>query len=223
MFDARGHGRSDAPEGGYGPVEQASDLAGAITALGLRQPAILGHSMGAATALTLAGLQPDLPGTILLEDPPVWWTAPPRQPRFDEQARAEWQARLAAQQRKTREELIAEQRAAAPGWSEAVLGPWADAKLRVSLNAGALFDHDTSEPADWRSILPRITCPVLLITADEARGALVTREAANELRALLPHLRVAHVPGAGHCIRYEQLAQYLDVVRPFLAVWAASL
>ena len=25
--DARGHGRSDAPEGGYGPAEQAADLA----------------------------------------------------------------------------------------------------------------------------------------------------------------------------------------------------
>jgi N-formylmaleamate deformylase len=72
MVDARGHGRSDAPERGYGPAEQAVDLAGIITALELERPAVLGHSMGAATALVLAGTYPDLPGAILLEDPPAW-------------------------------------------------------------------------------------------------------------------------------------------------------
>src|SRR5215218_7239361 len=68
MVDARGHGRSDAPEWGYGSAEQAGDLAGAIAALGLHRPAVLGHSMGAATALALAGTRPDVPGAILLED-----------------------------------------------------------------------------------------------------------------------------------------------------------
>ncbi len=36
MIDARGHGRSDAPEAGYGPVEMAADLAGLIRGLGLK-------------------------------------------------------------------------------------------------------------------------------------------------------------------------------------------
>src|SRR5262249_34154967 len=67
MVDARGHGRSDAPETGYGPTEQAADLHGVITGLGLRRPAILGHSMGANTTLVLAGTYPDVPGAILLE------------------------------------------------------------------------------------------------------------------------------------------------------------
>src|ERR671938_601164 len=44
MVDARGHGRSEAPEQGYGPIEQAADLAGVIAALGLQRPAVLGHS-----------------------------------------------------------------------------------------------------------------------------------------------------------------------------------
>src|SRR5690349_5016852 len=53
MVDARGHGLSEAPEQGYGHDQQAADLAGAIDALGLRRPAVLGHSMGAATTLAL--------------------------------------------------------------------------------------------------------------------------------------------------------------------------
>src|SRR5262245_42606121 len=70
MVDARGHGRSAAPEQGYGSAEHAADLAGVIRALGLKRPAVLGHSMGAATSLVLAGSYPDLVGAILLEDPP---------------------------------------------------------------------------------------------------------------------------------------------------------
>jgi N-formylmaleamate deformylase len=68
MVDARRHGRSGAPGRGYGPAEQAQDLAGVITGLELNRPAVLGHSMGAATALVLAGAHPNLPGAILLED-----------------------------------------------------------------------------------------------------------------------------------------------------------
>jgi hypothetical protein len=38
MVDARGHGRSSAPEGGYDPLTQGRDLAGVIAALGLKKP-----------------------------------------------------------------------------------------------------------------------------------------------------------------------------------------
>src|ERR1051325_10647420 len=51
MVDARGHGHSDAPGQGYGPLNHAADLHGVITELGLQRPAVLGHSMGGATAL----------------------------------------------------------------------------------------------------------------------------------------------------------------------------
>jgi len=68
MVDARGHGFSDAPEKGYTLREMASDLQGVITSLGLVRPAIIGHSMGGGTTLALAGLYPDVPGAIILED-----------------------------------------------------------------------------------------------------------------------------------------------------------
>src|SRR5262249_49329948 len=85
MVDARGHGRSDALETGYDPATQAADLACVIAALGLHKPAVLGHSMGAATTLVLAGMYSNLPGAILLEDPPGWWVAAP-EPASAEQA-----------------------------------------------------------------------------------------------------------------------------------------
>jgi N-formylmaleamate deformylase len=215
MVDARGHGYSDAPERGYGPVEQAVDLAGVIAALGLQRPAILGHSMGAATALVLAGAYPDVPRAILLEDPPAWWTAWASTPAARDRHVA-MRERALNLKRKTREELIAGQGAEQPGWSDAELEPWGDAKQRFSPSVLTVLTEDNAASVDWLSILSRITCPALLITGDPERGAIVTDESAAALKALVPHLQIAHVPEAGHNIRRDQFARYMDVVRGFL-------
>ncbi len=212
MVDARGHGRSAAPEQGYGSIEHAGDLAGVIKGMGLKRPAVLGHSMGAASTLVLAGMYPDLPRAILLEDPPAWWVtneagvalARPSPLRLG----------IIELKRKTREEMIAQARSQSPTWSEAELGPWADAKLRFSFN---VLSAGEPAPVDWLATVHRITCPALLITADPALGAIVTPESAAGLQALAPQMRIAHIAGAGHSIHREQFVQYLETVRAFLA------
>lgn len=213
MVDARGHGRSDGPEQGYGSAEHAGDLAGVIAGLGLRRPAVLGHSMGAATALVLAGTYPDRVGAILLEDPPAWWAAN-SSPELAAERQAQMRSWIVELKRKTREELIADARANSPRWPEAELGPWADAKLRFSFNA---LNRLGSAAVDWQATLRRITCPTLLITADPEQGAIVTEESAREIQALVLQLRIVHIPGAGHNIRREQFDRYMEVVRSFLA------
>jgi pimeloyl-ACP methyl ester carboxylesterase len=219
MVDARGHGRSEGPRQGYGSQEMAGDLAGVVAGLGLQRPAVLGHSMGAATALALAGTRPDLVGAILLEDPPAWWAAS-RDPEADALRWAWMRARLIELKRKTREELIAAQRAESPGWSEAELEPWADAKLRFSFNA--LDRVGPGGAVDWQATLRRITCPALLITADPALGAIISEQDAAVLKSLIPQLRVAHIPGAGHNVRREQFARYMEAVRAFLGEVTAT-
>lgn len=216
MVDARGHGRSEAPEDGYDPIRQADNLAGVIAALGLQRPAILGHSMGAATTLVLAGTKPDVPAAILLEDPPAWWTGWYDSPD-GESRRAEMRRRYLAIKKKTREVLLADQRAEKPGWDDADLEPWADAKQRFSPKVLEVLGQENPRHVDWSSILPRITCPALLITADPDLGAIVTPEGSTALQALVPHLETAHIPRASHNIRRDQFGPYLDVVRGFLA------
>ena len=100
-----------------------------------------------------------------------------------------------------------------PSWSEAELGPWADAKLRFSIHALARLG--TSVP-DWETVVAQIRCPALLITADTDRGGLVSAAEAESLQQLIPQLQVAHVPEAGHNIRREQFARYMQAVRTFL-------
>lgn len=174
--------------------------------------------MGAVTALVLAGTCPDLVGAILLEDPPTWWAAS-SDPEADGVRWAWMRAMLIDQKRKTRQELLAAQRAESPAWSEAELGPWADAKLRFSFNA---LNRVSPGDVDWQAVLPRITCPALLITADPALGAIVSEAEAATLKSLIPQLRVAQIPGASHNIHREQFARYLGVVSAFLGEVAAS-
>lgn len=216
MVDARGHGRSDAPQQGYGPLGQAEDLAGVIRGLGLEGPAILGHSMGAATALVLAGTYPDLPRMILLEDPPPWWAERRVVEPGAEDPLARMRAWMGSIKRKTREELISEQRAQTPGWSDSELGPWADAKHRVSPNVLEVLGPDNAASVDWAGTLRRIICPALLITADPSLGAIATQQSALLLQELVPQLRVEHVPGAGHNIRRDQFDRFMGVVQTFL-------
>ncbi|WP_224830019.1 alpha/beta fold hydrolase, partial [Saliphagus infecundisoli] len=71
LYDARGHGRSDAPDAEYGAPERAADLLGLLDVLALDDPILFGHSMGADTVTAAAARQPDRPRAVVLEDP-VW-------------------------------------------------------------------------------------------------------------------------------------------------------
>ncbi|HEX8236074.1 MAG TPA: alpha/beta hydrolase [Abditibacteriaceae bacterium] len=238
MVDARGHGRSAAPESGYSLMDHARDIAGVINGLGLHRPAVLGHSMGGATALVLAGAYPLLPSAILIEDAGAFGMKPStptpasqeqgaeeqqeqeRRQMEEEQASRERQSGMHAWirgiQGKTREELIAQQRAQTPHWSDDELEPWADSKLRLSLH---VLNRSDAAPVDWPILLRQITCPALLITGDPSMGAIVTEQGATELQTFMPQLRIAHIPNAGHSIRRDQFSAYMDVVRAFLAEW----
>jgi len=218
MVDARGHGQSDAPEHGYNMADMAGDLRGVIAGLGLRRPAVAGHSMGGGTTLAMAGLYPDVPGAILLEDAGPMGVAGMRMPN-DPKRRTRVNEMVAANKGKTREQLIAEQHAASPTWSDSELGPWADSKLRLSPKVVAF---DPAINVDWPAVLRRITCPALLIAADPERGGMITAESAVAFQTFVPQLRVVHVAGAGHNVRREQFARYMELMQTFLAEWAGN-
>ena len=218
MVDARGHGRSSGPETGYGNDDHAADLAGVISGLGLERPAVLGHSMGALSAIVLASRYPDLLSAALLEDPPAFWMD-----QANSGLNTEWQkqmrSRITEMKRKLPDELIAELRVNSPTWPDAELVPWANSKLRLSFN---VLNRADAPLLDWRALVQGIACPTLLITADPERGGLVSPEAAVAFRALLPHAEVVHLPGAGHSIRREQFEPYMAATTRFLAQHAGQ-
>ena len=216
MVDVRGHGKSDAPDQGYDYKTMATEVAGLITGLGLENPVVMGHSMGAMISLTLASLNPDLPRAIILEDPPAFWRVrPPSQEELD--FRVGMRTWFYDLKRKTRDDLLETVRTDNPGWSEAELDPWADAKHRFSLKITQMIDHQETVPVNFPALLRQITCPVLLITADPERGAILADDDVAELQKSVPHLKREHIPGAGHNVRREQFARYMEIVGTFLS------
>lgn len=66
LYDARGHGESDAPATGHDPESRSEDLRGLLAALNLEKPRLLGHSLGAMTVALLAAKCPQWPHSIVL-------------------------------------------------------------------------------------------------------------------------------------------------------------
>ncbi|MCB0034337.1 MAG: alpha/beta hydrolase [Anaerolineales bacterium] len=220
MMDAGGHGRSAAPEsGGYDSRSQAHDVQTVIETLQLSNPLILGHSMGAVTTMILAAVYPNTPRAILLEDPPPWWVAPTED--ADEVAArnaAGFTAWLTDLQSKSREQLIEEAGAENPNWPQAELGPWADSKLRFRLKAvAAVAGRRPHQEVDWEALLKQITCPVLLITADQELGAILSPAAVEMIREWVPQTQISHIAQAGHSIRRDQFGPYLQAVKGFVS------
>jgi pimeloyl-ACP methyl ester carboxylesterase len=214
--DARGHGLSDAPASGYTSADRAADLAGFIDALGLKRPAVGGHSMGAATTLRFVADYPDVASCAVVEDPPfrIGERAAPA-PGHENPRDAMRRTVLGAKENGL-EATISRARAASPTWAEEEFEPWAQAKVQVSR---AFLDDLTRGPMtpEWLDQLPRVTCPVLLVTSDPELGGIVTPDVADEARRLLPALQVVRLRGAGHNIRREQFAPFVSAVRTSLA------
>jgi N-formylmaleamate deformylase len=215
MVDMRGHGKSEAPEDGYTLTTIATELAYFIQELGLQKPVILGHSMGAITALVLAALFPDLPRHILLEEPPPFWNFQNISPD-DVEHRNSFIAWAKGLKRRTRDELIAECHEVNSHWSEAEIGPWADAKHRYSIRVTALALPEDVPSLNFPILLQSITCPVLFISAATERGALSGKEDIAKLNEWLPRLQVSHIATAGHSIRRDAFSHYMEVVQKAL-------
>jgi pimeloyl-ACP methyl ester carboxylesterase len=172
--------------------------------------------MGAATTLRLVADYPDLASCAILEDPP-FRSGEPNPPRpGQEEPRAAMRRVVLEAQSDGLEATIARGRAAWPTWAEEELELWAEAKRRVSPR---FLDDLTARGADqeWRELLPRVRCPVLLVTSDPELGSIVTPEMAKEANRLLPSLQVVRLSGAGHNIRREQFEPFVRSVRDFLA------
>jgi N-formylmaleamate deformylase len=193
LVDARGHGHSDKPTTGYTADDHAADLAGLIDALALDCPVVIGHSMGGNTATARATL-----GT----------------PEERAERAAQWRQNSAAMKAMSAAEIEAMGRERSPLWADEEFPAWVAAKQRFSMN---IFDTISRVTTPWQESAARFRSPVLLVTAETERGAIVSAENAAEAVTINPLIRLAHIDGAGHNIRRENFDAFVAAVRPFLA------
>ncbi|HEX4216327.1 MAG TPA: alpha/beta hydrolase [Candidatus Dormibacteraeota bacterium] len=207
MPDARGHGESDPPGDDDSPKLRADDVAAFVTALGLGQVAVIGHSMGGSSAALLAAEHPETVACAVLEDP-GWRDGGPRVATAD-RARS-----MREMQATPVEEIIRQGRKNQPGWDEVEFPAWAESKRQLS---PLVYERSTTlQQRPWREVAARIQAPTLLLTADTSRGAIVDEKNAEEAVKLLAKGRTTRITGAGHNIRRENFPDFLSAVTGFL-------
>lgn len=219
-YDARGHGTSDRLEGHFDDEDRVSDLHGVLDALGVERPVLMGHSMGGATIALYAVRHPARARALILEDP-AWYE--PEAPLTSDEAAAHttrrradlaaWRSWVVEIQTSPFETALAAVRAASPQWAEADARLSCAARRQVDVS---VFDHYPKLWSPWRALTPQLPCPTLLLIGEPARGGLLSPAQAQTAADLNPRLVWRQISGAGHSLRYDQPAAYLDHVQTFL-------
>jgi len=218
------HRRMDPAEGGLSWVQLAEDLCALCTNLQIKSPLLVGHSMG-ATVMTIANA---IHGTtaekmVLIE--PIFLP----QNLYNIKLRVEDHP-LASKSIKRRNYWRDAQEAKRYLRSKNLFKNWDEEMLDLYIKYGMvegetggleLACHPSREAAlfmgsgeyDPWPVLPRITCPVLILEGSESenRSYIDLKKAA----ALFPKGRYLLVEGAGHLIPMEKPREIVKVISDF--------
>ncbi|WP_207479982.1 alpha/beta fold hydrolase [Arenibaculum pallidiluteum] len=207
VLDVRGRGLSEASDAlDYGLDAMAADLTAFAEALGLRDYAVVGHSMGARIGLRAVSRHGAQPRRLVLVDPPV--SGPGRRPY---PAQLPWYVDSIRLMRSGAG--IEEMRRFCPTWTEAQLRLRAEwlhtCDERAIVTAFEAFQTD-----DIHADFPRVRCPTLLISA--GRGDVIPPQDEAEIRDLLPGILTVRVETAGHMIPWDDEEGFYRAFGDFL-------
>ena len=208
ILDVRGRGLSEAGAHLHYDLEScANDVAEFATMVGLRDYAVLGHSLGARIAARLAS-RPDVPiSRLVLVDPPL---SGPGRRAYARPLRFY----LDAIEEATKGRLdAAAMRPTYPNWSEEQLRARAE-WLHTCDESAITASVRGFQEEEIQSAFPKLRMPTLLLAA--GRGGVITDEDVSELRGLMPSLEVRRIDGAGHMIPFDDLETFIEVTLEFL-------
>src|SRR5215831_8348919 len=212
MLDQRGHGLSDQPVSGYSDADMAVDAAAVIQALDLAPAAVLGHSMGGAVTIVLAGTHPALMSPALLLDPALIHASNTDAEHY-RQRRQAWYKRNLEAKKFAEEELARRCLTQHPAWDPEDCRYWAESNLEVYPEA--IVQFTVQHP--WQDTLPQMQCPTLLIHGEKARGSIIGEALAADIMRHAPHVKAAPIAKAGHSPQRDQFPAYIAAVRAFLS------
>lgn len=211
-LDARNHGGSPhAAEMRYSDL--AADVLESLDALHVERAAVIGHSMGGKTAMTLALIAPDRVGRLLVADiAPVPYC-------HENKAVADAMRAIPLHPGLTRGEAEAALTGAVPIQSVRTfliqnlqLGPRPHWRIGLDEISAAIPDLE-----GWETPSGTYSGPTLFVSG--ARSDYVLPGHRPLIRALFPTARFVTVKNAGHWLHADNQAGFLSVVEAFLHDW----
>lgn len=205
VLDVRGRGLSQAGDLDYSLDAMADDVVALTSTEYLNRPLVLGHSMGARTAIRAARKAPEAFAGLLLVDPPV--SGPGRReypspwPWYEESI-------VMAQKGCSAEDM----KHFCPTWTAEQLALRAEWLHTCQLDA-----IDTTyrgfHTDDIHSDMPYLNLPLRLVVAGAA--PVISDDDVKEIVELAPHIQVQVVEGAGHMIPWDKLDGFVGAVADF--------
>lgn len=219
-FDARGHGDSEwSASGDYRMETLAADLRAVIATLD-SAPALVGASMGGATALYAMGnAPPGLAAALVLVDivPQVESAGANRIIEFM-RANPEGFANVEEAADTVAAYYPHRPRPADPSGLMKNLRRGADGRLYWHWDPQVIAAPKTAEPpkfaAQLNAAAERVTAPTLLVRG--LKSDIVSDEGVADLRRRLPQLEVQDIGGAGHMVAGDRNDVFSNAVADFL-------
>jgi len=226
--DLRGHGDSEWARGSsYTLVDNVADLTRLVAAAGLKDAALVGHSMGGMVAQAYAGTFPEQVSRLAVLDGTFLATS--KQAPIDEQM-SRWikQLERIAEIEPSAFATIDEAAQRLSGRNKRLTPELAQhlARHGVRQHADGLyrwkFDHYQRARAPYRlsaddyiGLWSRIACPTLLMWGSES---FLPDPEASGLLAHFKQAEMVKLDGAGHWLHHDRLDDVLATLRKFLGV-----
>jgi N-formylmaleamate deformylase len=206
--DLRGHGDSGKPGTGYLFDDYADDLERLLDVYGIDHPYIIGHSLGALTALTWACSYPAKADRIVLEDPPA------TNGRGDTEMLQGWLALSSG----TVEEAMAIYEERFPEWTEEERYRRA---ISITSTAPGVFQDliDLIDAGGYSDLIDqsrRISSPVLIIHGEIEYGSSTPPDVIAQFKAANTNIEAVVIPGGGHSLHRDNIDAFLAAALPFL-------
>lgn len=214
MPDMVGHGQSSRLNGSRTLHTMVAEISSLLYMLAVQEVFVIGHSMGAQLAAMVAAAQPNKVKAVVLEDPP--WSIDlsladlnPNRPEVHQ-----WIADIERWKGMTKQ-AVAREKAKTVRWDKTDLAMYAESRQQcdIQLFTGLKWNALLT----WQRSMAQITCPIMLITGNADKGALVDAASAERCLELQPATTHLHVATADHHIRRGQHAQVSGAITRWLA------
>jgi pimeloyl-ACP methyl ester carboxylesterase len=221
-LDLRGHGRSSHTPGAYRLEDYTRDIHQFIDHQVQAPAVVYGHSLGALVGINLAAQQPQRVRALILGDPPLFYHDTRITDIFWHSAFVELLEFMRVHPDPTEMEAWLTQNM--PGMSPDRRSERVHSLERLDPEVvRAVISDKLMAGISLPSLVPRVTCPVLLLRGNPSLGSALREQDVDFATSHFPKIRVLEMENIGHgIIPASQLAQVIEFIDTLTEITEAT-